>query len=177
MNATSVQRKSSRRPSPLYLIHGAWHTPLLVLYMAVVLIHMSEHMLQMYQFAVLGWPRPASGGLLGLWVPQLAMAELLHFTYNLFQWMGLLVLRGGFRGRARTFWMLAFAFQCWHLFEHTLMQLQWLTGLYLYNATKTMNVLEIWVPRIELHFTYNMLVVIPTVIAVVLYVRQRRVAR
>jgi hypothetical protein len=144
----------------------------MVLYMAVVVLHMCEHILQLYQFAVLGWARPASGGLLGLWAPQLAMSELLHFSYNSFQLIGLLALLGGFKGRARTFWIIAIGLQSWHWIEHALLQMQWITKLYLYDGPKPMSVLEILLPRIELHFIYNMMVVIPTLIAVYLYVRK-----
>ncbi|MBZ0284350.1 MAG: hypothetical protein K8L97_26660 [Anaerolineae bacterium] len=166
-------KRTQRRPSPLFMFHNEWHVPMMGLYMVVVLIHMLEHLLQMYQLVVLGWARPAAGGLLGLWSPQLAMAEVLHFSYNLFQLVGLLVLLGGFRGQARKFWVIACCLQGWHFFEHALLQAQWLTRIYLYNGPKPMSVLEIFLPRIELHFIYNMMVVIPTLIAVYFYIKGR----
>lgn len=169
---TAVNPKITRKLSPLFMFHGKDHKRLLALYMVVVGLHFAEHILQLYQFAVLGWARPASGGLLGLWAPQLAMAELLHFGYNSFQLIGLLALLGGFKGRARTFWIIAIVLQGWHWFEHALLQLQWITKIYLYNGPKQMSVLEVFLPRIELHFIYNMLVVIPTLIAVYLYARK-----
>src|SRR5690606_361032 len=65
---TAVNPKITR-VSPLFMFHGKEHKRLLALYMAVVVLHACEHILQLYQFAVLGWARPASGGLLGLWAP------------------------------------------------------------------------------------------------------------
>jgi hypothetical protein len=173
---TAVNPKITR-VSPLFMFHGKEHKRLLALYMAVVVLHACEHILQLYQFAVLGWARPASGGLLGLWAPQLAMSELLHFGYNSFQLVGLLALLGGFKGRARTMWIIATCLQGWHWFEHALIQMQWITKLYLYNGPKQMSVLEILLPRIELHFLYNMIVLIPTVIAVYPYARKLLDAR
>jgi hypothetical protein len=171
---SSSESLAARRASPLLLFHTVWHRPMLALYMFLVVFHFMEHVLQLYQFAVLGWPRPASGGLLGLWAPQLVMAELLHFSYNLFQLVGLLALRGGFHGWARRFWTIACALQGWHFFEHFLLQAQWITKIFLYNGPKPMSVFEIFLPRLELHFVYNMMVVIPTLVAVWLYMAERR---
>lgn len=158
--------------SPLYLIHGEWHKPMLTLFMVLVAIHALEHILQVIQVFALGWPRPMSGGLVGVWMPELARAELLHFAYNLFQLVGLAVLRGGFSGNARRWWTIAVLVQMWHFFEHALLQSQWLMKAYLYGASKPMSLLEVLMPRIELHFIYNILVVTPTLIALFYYFRR-----
>lgn len=173
----STNAPTVKRQSPLFLFHTIWHVPMLSLYMGVVVLHMIEHFLQLYQVVVLGWPRPSAGGLLGIWAPQLAMAELLHFGYNLFQLVGLLALRGGFEGRARKFWTIACFLQTWHFFEHFLLQAQWITKVYLYNGPKPMSVLELFLPRIELHFIYNLMVAIPTLIAVYIFISARSKAR
>lgn len=166
-----ILNKQAQR-SPLYLVHGEWHKPMLTLFMILVAIHTLEHILQMIQVFVLGWPRPMSGGLVGVWMPELARAELLHFAYNLFQLVGLAVLRGGFRGKARRWWTVAVLVQSWHFFEHALLQTQWLTKTYLYGAAKPMSVLEVLLPRIELHFIYNVVVVTPMLIALFYYFRR-----
>lgn len=160
--------------SAFYLFHGVWHRYALALYLILVLLHATEHLVQIVQAFVLAWSRPASGGVLGLWLPQLASAELLHFSYNFFQLAGLVALRGGFQGPARRWWTLAICFQAWHFFEHTLLQLQWLTGVYLFNQPQQTSLLQMFLPRIELHFIYTLLVVVPTLLAVYRYASQRR---
>ncbi|QPC84942.1 hypothetical protein G4Y79_11405 [Phototrophicus methaneseepsis] len=164
--------KRNKQVYPLFMVHGEWHKPMIALYMVLVLCHFSEHMLQVYQAFVLQWARADSGGLIGLWRPDLASSEVLHFTYNAFQLFGLLVLLGGFTGRARFWWKIAIAAQAWHFFEHVLLQTQYITKAYLYGAEKQMSLLEAFLPRIELHFIYNMLVVLPTLIALYYYAKQ-----
>jgi hypothetical protein len=172
MKTQRINKRS--RVSPLYFVHGPWHVQMLTLFMVLVFFHFSEHLLQAGQAFVLQWPRAASGGLLGLWRPDLASSEVLHFAYNLFQLFGLVVLLGGFSGRARFWWKVAIGFQCWHFFEHALLQTQWLTKMYLYGANKQMSLLEVILPRIELHFIYNVLVMVPMLLALAFYIQDRR---
>lgn len=164
---------TKKQAYPLFMVHGEWHKPMLALYMVLVLFHFSEHILQVIQAFVLHWERAASGGLLGLWRPDLASSEVLHFMYNGFQFVGLIILLGGFTGKARFWWKIAIAAQAWHFFEHVLLQVQYVSGNYIYGASKQMSLLEAFFPRIELHFVYNLLVVAPTLIALFYYFRQK----
>lgn len=148
------------------------HPVKLWLYMFIVFGHFSEHALQLYQIYVLGWLPKESGGLLGLWYPALAEAEVLHFAYNGFQILGIIFLMYGFRGVARRWWMVALVAQSWHMFEHVLLQIQWLTGSYLFGASQQMGIGQLLLPRVELHFFYNMSVFIPTMIATMIYFSQ-----
>jgi hypothetical protein len=157
--------------NPKYFLTDTMHSLLLTLYMIAVIFHFFEHVLQICQAFVLHWARADSGGLLGLWAPQLLASELLHFGYNLFQLVGLAVLLKGFAGRAQRWWAIALAIQTWHFIEHTVMLVQAQTSLYLFGASKPMSLLEVLLPRIELHFLYNALVFVPTAIAVFLYWR------
>lgn len=127
--------------------------------------------MQIYQVYILGWLPKEAGGILGLWYPWLASAEILHFVYNGLQLFGLAALWSGIRGRARPWWNVAVGAQVWHFFEHLLLQVQWLTGLYLFGASQQMGIGQLWLPRLELHFLYNMVVFLPTIIAAVLYFR------
>ena len=155
-------------------LNGSWHRRALSLYMLVVFAHWAEHIAQAYQVFVLGWARPASGGLLGLWFPLLASSEVLHFVYNLSLLLGLLCLRPGFHGRARAWWTATLAIQGWHFFEHLLLQVQWLTGFYLFGAQQQTSILQLWIPRVELHFLYNTAVFIPMLIGLYFYGRAKR---
>jgi hypothetical protein len=116
---------------------------------------MLEHVAQAIQVYVLDWPRAQALGLLGLVWPWLVQSEWLHFTDVLLTLAGLLVLRSGFRGEARRWWTAAIFVGIWHLFEHSLLLGQALTGSTLWGAAQPTSVLQLIVPRIELHLVYN----------------------
>jgi len=153
---------------------GAWHTRALSIYMLVVFGHWTEHIVQAYQVFILDWARPDAGGLIGLWFPWLAQSEVLHFVYNLLLFAGLVLFWPGFRGRARLFWTITLTIQGWHFFEHILLQVQWLTGSYLFGASIQTSILQRWVPRVELHLIYNTLVFLPMLPALYFDIRDRR---
>ena len=48
-------------------LNTRWHEAALLSFMAIVLLHWSEHIVQAYQFFVLHWPRPMSMGLVGMY--------------------------------------------------------------------------------------------------------------
>lgn len=150
-------------------LNGNAHRRALSAFMLLVFAHWAEHIAQAYQVFVLGWSRPAAGGLLGLWFPFLATSKVLHFAYNFTLFFGLACLRPGFQRRARAWWTVALVVQGWHLFERTLLQGQWLTGFYLFGATQQASILQLWIPRVELHFLYNSLVFIPMLPALFFY--------
>lgn len=171
-----IQRQPLKHLSHYFLnvLNGSKHKQALLIYMLIAAGHFSEHLVQIVQYGVLDWSARASGGILGLWFPGLAASEVLHSSYNSFQLTGLILLAYGFRnaGSARNWWTIALVAQSWHWLEHAVLQVQYLTGHYLYNAVKQTSILEIFFPRIELHFVYNLIVFVPTVIALLLYFRQ-----
>lgn len=159
MNTNSAKRFFAR-------INGGLHEQALWLYMLIVFGHWLEHIAQVYQVYILGWVPAKAGGALGLVAPGLAMAEVLHFGYNLFLIGGIVLLRPGFAGRSRFWWNLALLAQGWHFFEHILLQAQYLTGHYLFGASMQISILQQWFPRVELHFMYNLIVFLPLLIGV-----------
>jgi hypothetical protein len=186
MSTHVLRRPTERHPTALHrfvlgTLNERRHGTALAVYAAVVATHFLEHLLQIAQVYGLGWARSEAGGLLGEVFPALLTNELLHTAYNSAQLTGLLLLLPGFRKEraARSAWIVAIVAQSWHWFEHAFLQVQVLTGVYFYGAIKQMSVLERFVPRIELHFAYNLAVVLPTAIALVLYLvgRARRGAR
>jgi len=124
-----------------------------------------EHLLQAYQIFVLHWPRPASLGALGLVFPWLVTSEIMHFGYAVFMLAGLFLLRPAFMGSARVWWDISLAIQIWHFFEYLLLQGQALVGHNLFNSPVPTSVVQLWIPRPELHLIYNAVVFIPMVIA------------
>ncbi len=151
-----------------------WQSQILLLFMIVAGGHFAEHLVQLFQYTILKWPAREAGGVLGLWFPSLATSEYLHSTWNTLQFTGLILLYPLFlnKGKALLFWKLAIVAQAWHWLEHILLQVQYLTGYYLFHAVKQQSLLEVFFPRIELHFVYNLLSFTPTLIALLIYLKQ-----
>ncbi len=142
-----------------------WHKPALLTYAVVVLAHWAEHLAQAFQIYVLAWPVPDSRGVLGLWYPWMVKSELLHYAYALVMLVGLWVFRSGFKGRGYVWWMIAFWIQFWHHIEHGILQAQAILGRNLFDLPVPTSLVQLWVPRVELHLFYNTVVFIPMVIA------------
>jgi hypothetical protein len=145
------------------------HRFALGVFMAVVVAHWAEHLVQAVQIWVLGIPRHAAGGVLGSIMPWLVHSEALHYGYALVMLVGLIVLRPGFVGRARTWWTVALVIQVWHHFEHLLLLGQVAVGANLAGRPVPTSVLQLVVPRVELHLFYNAVVFVPMVVAMVLH--------
>ena len=146
-------------------LNGEWHKPALLTFTVIVLAHWSEHLAQAFQVYVLGWPIPAARGVLGLPFPWLVKSELLHYAYALVMLVGLWIFRPGFKGRARTWWTIALGIQFWHHIEHAILQVQAIVGRNLLDMPVPTSLVQLWIPRVELHLFYNSIVFIPMVIA------------
>ena len=146
--------------------NSSHHELALKLFTAIVLAHWGEHLLQATQIYVLGWPVPEARGILGYFYPWLVSSEVLHYGYALVMLLGLWLLRPGFNGSADgRWWTIALAIQFFHHFEHLLLQTQALTGHNFFGRPVPTSILQLWVPRVELHLFYNTIVFIPMVIA------------
>jgi hypothetical protein len=139
----------------------------MMFFMSVVAAHFFEHLVQIYQLKVLGMPRSESLGLLGYYYPWLIHSEWLHYGLALFMLLGIYYLRPMFllREPADTWWTITLGLQFLHHIEHLVPLCQALSGHYLYGASKPQSLLQLWFPRIELHFTYNVIVMIPMCMA------------
>jgi len=147
-------------------VNGPRHELALRVFLAVVLAHWAEHLLQAFQIYALGWPVAQSRGLLGLFFPWLVSSELLHYGYALVMLAGLWLLRSGFTGtRDRQWWTIALAIQFFHHFEHFLLQMQAAFGTNLFGRPVPTSIAQLWVPRVELHLFYNTIVFIPMMVA------------
>ncbi|WP_320066145.1 hypothetical protein [Micromonospora sp. RTGN7] len=152
-------------------LNGVWHRAALNVFMLVVVAHWAEHIVQAAQIWVLGWPRPEARGVLGMPFPWLVEQEWLHYGYALVMLVGLWMLRDGFVGRSRRWWLAALAIQVWHHLEHLLLLVQALTGTYLLGRAVPTSLLQLALPRVELHLFYNAVVFLPMVVAVYLHLR------
>jgi hypothetical protein len=132
--------------------------------MAIVLAHWGEHLVQAYQIYVMGWPPAKAGGILGLWYPWLIKSELLHYGYALVMLIGIWVLRKGFTGTSRKWWTAALVIQFWHHFEHLLLITQATMHHNFWGKPVPVSILQLVIPRVELHLFYNSVVFVPMVI-------------
>jgi hypothetical protein len=132
--------------------------------MAIVLAHWGEHLVQAYQIYVMGWPRPKAGGILGLFYPWLISSEVLHYSYAVVMLAGIWILRKGFTGTARKWWTAALVIQFWHHIEHLLLITQATMHHNFWGKPVPFSVLQLFIPRVELHLFYNSIVFVPMVI-------------
>jgi hypothetical protein len=146
-------------------LNGLHHELALRAFMVIVLAHWAEHLFQAFQIYVMGWPVPKALGLLGLFYPWLVRSEVLHYGYALVMLIGLWVLRPGFTGvKDRRWWTIALGIQFWHHIEHLLLIIQATSGHNFWGRPVPTSVLQLWLPRVELHLFYNSIVFVPMVI-------------
>lgn len=167
-----ITSTTARRLRPgLARLNGRFHKAALGLFLVIVLAHWAEHVAQAVQIYALGWPLPEARGVLGIPVPWLVTSEWMHYGYALVMLVGLMALRGGFTGRSRAWWDAALAIQVWHHFEHLLLLLQALAGHNLAGRQAPTSIIQLVMPRVELHLIYNAIVFLPMVVAML---RHRR---
>jgi hypothetical protein len=157
---------SAQTPTVLERLNTEWHEMALRAFMVIVLAHWAEHLAQAFQIYVLGWPVPESRGVIGVFFPWVIRSETLHYGYALVMLAGLFVLRRGFAEPAeRRWWTVALAIQFFHHIEHGLLQAQAILGANLFDRPVPTSLVQLWVPRVELHLFYNTVVFVPMVIA------------
>ena len=152
-------------------LNTRWHRAALGLFAAVVIVHWAEHIAQAVQIYLLGWPPPKSNGLIGSVFPWLVRSEWLHYGFAVLMLIGFVMLRHGFVGRSRRWWNAAMWIQVWHHFEHLLLLLQALTGSFLMGGAKPTSIVQLAIPRVELHLFYNTIVTIPMIVAMYYHLR------
>jgi hypothetical protein len=165
--ATAAQHAISRRHSQGIRdwLNSTGHQLALRVFMVIVLAHWAEHLLQAFQIYALGWPVPEARGLLGYFYPWLIKSEALHYGYAVVMLIGLWLLRPGFTGvRDRRWWTIALVIQFWHHIEHALLIGQVIVGHNLFGRPVPTSIIQLWIPRVELHLFYNTIVFIPMVL-------------
>jgi hypothetical protein len=166
MYATHPRTLDTAEPSRLLdRLNAQHHEIALRIFTVVVLAHWAEHLFQAFQIYVLGWPVPKSLGMLGLFYPWLVKSEVLHYGYALVMLAGLWAFRPGFTGvKDRRWWTIALGIQFWHHIEHLLLIIQASIGHNLFGRPVPTSILQLWLPRVELHLFYNAVVFVPMMI-------------
>ena len=165
MYATHAQVLQPDRATFVERINGPYHELALRMFMVIVLAHWAEHLLQAFQIYALGWPVPEARGLVGYYYPWLIKSETLHYGYALVMLAGLWLFRPGFTGvKDRQWWTAALVIQFFHHIEHFLLIAQSTLGHNLLGRPVPTSIIQLWVPRVELHLFYNTIVFIPMTI-------------
>jgi hypothetical protein len=168
----NVMQLPTRRPL-LTALNTRFHRSALVALGILVVGHWVEHLVQAWQVWGLDWPRERSLGLLGLQYPWLVKSEQLHYWIALIMLFALAALRPGFTGQARRWWNVALGIQVWHHLEHLLLIGQVVLGLHMLGRPAPTSLVQLVLPRVELHLFYNAAVTVPMVVAVWLHTRRR----
>jgi len=131
---------------------------------AIMIAHWLEHLFQAYQVYVLHMDRACALGLLGMKYPWLIRTESLHFGFALLTLTGIWYAGKDYFAslRAAKVWLVAYYAAIWHLFEHLLLFVQAVFGV-----THPTSLIQLIVPRIELHLFYNSVVTILIVLALI----------
>jgi hypothetical protein len=164
-------------PNQVSALNSRFHQAALTVFAVIVVAHWAEHIAQAIQIWVLGWPRPEARGVLGVPFPWLVTSEWMHYGYALVMLIGLIVLRKGFTGVSRTWWNVALGIQVWHHLEHLLLLGKAVTGSNLLGRPVPTSILQLALPRVELHLFYNAVVFIPMVVAMIRHRRPSRTER
>ncbi|RKS08162.1 hypothetical protein DFP74_3856 [Nocardiopsis sp. Huas11] len=169
------QRPAASTPlgEGIHSINARRHRPALWAFMVVVLAHWAEHVVQAIQIYVLDWPIPEARGVLGIPFPWLVTSEWMHYGYALVMLVGLILLRPGFTGRSRAWWTAALIIQVWHHLEHLLLLIQAIAGSNLAGREAPTSLIQLLIPRVELHLLYNALVFAPMVVAMYVHTHPR----
>jgi len=150
---------------------------------AVLMIaHWLEHIFQAYQVYAMHMPRACALGMLGMKYPWLIKTEALHFGFAIFTTVGLLMLWHVYvtgkvasdqifiMPRTAPSWIAATYISIWHLFEHTLLFAQAMTHPWFGKAVPT-SLIQLLIPRIELHLFYNSMVTVPIIMSMYMMTR------
>ena len=167
---TSAQSQPHGVRSLMGKLNGPWHKQALRVFMVIVVVHLAEYVAQAYQAYVLKLPLHQARGILGQAFPWLVHSEVLHYGYALIMLAGIWTLLPGFVGRARLWWLAALVIQFWHHIEHGLLQGQVIAGRTLFGAAAPTSILQLWIPRLELHLFYNTVVFVPMIVAMYYHV-------
>ncbi len=166
MAATTGAVKVKAHATFMERLNSDQHEMALRAFMAIVLAHWMEHLVQAVQIYVLGWPPPEARGVIGYFLPWVIKSETLHYGYAVVMLIGLWILRKGFTGKRDHFWWtVALSIQFFHHIEHAILQAQAIVGHNLMGRPVPTSLVQLWVPRVELHLFYNTIVFIPMVIA------------
>lgn len=166
---------------------------LLQIFILIVISHLFEHIAQMFQLYALNWSRKDCLGILGLFYPWLVRSEWLHYGHALFMLLGWVylkfviftfnydILKYLFNPiilklvkNTLFYWYLTFVLAFYHHIEHFLLLLQVIFNYNLFNSSVPISIGQLFVPRIELHFIYNLMIFIPMMVTLILSNKLKR---
>jgi hypothetical protein len=129
----------------------------------IINLHFAEHISQLIELYVLKMPRSECLGLLGLWQPSLMHSEWLHYGHALLMLVGLYHFQA--QARSKRWWKTTVLLQHYHHLEHLILLIQAIVGVNLLDSQSPISIGQFWFSRLELHFAYNLMVLIPMILA------------
>jgi hypothetical protein len=126
----------------------------------IMIAHWLEHIFQAYQVYVLHLHRECALGLLGMKYPWLIKTESLHYVFAM--WTVWAMIYAGWKyfesDWASKMWIYGTIAAVWHFIEHCLLFGQAVTHHYLFHQSQPTSIIQLFVPRIELHLFYNSII-------------------
>jgi hypothetical protein len=134
---------------------------------AIMIAHWLEHLFQAYQVYVLHMDRTCALGMLGMKYPWLIRTESLRYMFAIVTVWGIVYAGWNYFQSefAAKIWVVALIAATWHLIEHFLLFGQAVTHSYLFGKTQPTSIIQLIVPRIELHLFYNSIITLLVVYA------------
>jgi len=142
------------------------------LFLIIVLIHFCEHLAQVYQLYFLNWPRLDCLGLIGLKYPLLIQNELLHYFFAIYMLVGMNYFY--YKVTNKFWWNVGIGIQTYHYLEHVILLNQWLNKIPLKDRISIGSFL---LPRLELHFVYNLIVSLCMLLSIFAFKKKTNVFR
>lgn len=130
------------------------------IFMALIALHWVEHLFQAYQVYVMHMNRACALGFLGMRYPWLIRTEILHFGFAMLTMLGMFYVGRKYFASddAVKAWAIGFIWSIWHMIEHTLLFFQSVSGHYLFGHSAPTSIIQLLIPRIELHLFYNSII-------------------
>jgi hypothetical protein len=97
--------------------------------------------------------------------------EVLHFGFAIFTLLGLFLFKP-ISAQAYRWWNNTINACIYHFVEHSLLMYQYITKDYFFGGTVPTAIGQIWFPRLELHFFYNL--VISVFISIFIYYHTKK---
>jgi hypothetical protein len=149
------------------LIYSTKHfVRFIIFFNIIVLLHFAEHIAQVVQLYLLHWERSHCLGILGIPFPWLIHSEWLHYLYSLFMLVGVWLIY--LSKYSNNWWYITLILAFYHHFEHAQLLEQAIAGVNFFDAPHPVSLFQaaIGAERIELHFFYNLIVLIPMIVAI-----------
>jgi hypothetical protein len=146
----------------IYSLHSRYFNLSFAIFKLLLVAHFVEHISQMVELYAFHWERTKCLGLIGNIYPWLVTSESYHYIFALITMLGIFLFRRSRIGG--KWWEIALWLAFYHHIEHIILLSQAISGQNF--CTFRCSLGSFLMPRIELHFFYNLIILIPMGIAI-----------